>query len=181
MAAAIKCPKVRNRTARSRLGIVSTSQVEDASRLRDPKTLLRQRQADGLGTMVVLLSVPAANGSAPLVVLLVEDELVMRWSVADSLREAGFTVIEAASGYEATAICRSGVPLHLLFTDINLLGSDTGLDVADYFRTHRPEVPVLYTSGKEIDAARRVDGSEFLSKPYQLENAVSACRRLCTK
>jgi two-component system, response regulator PdtaR len=131
--------------------------------------------------MVPRLSVRAANGSIPLVVLLVEDELVMRWSVADSLREAGFTVIEAASGHEATSICRSDVSVHLLFTDINLLGSDTGLDVAEYFRTHRPEVPVLYTSGKEIDAARRVHGSEFLPKPYQLENAVSACRRLCTK
>jgi CheY-like chemotaxis protein len=118
-----------------------------------------------------------ANDSPALVVLLVEDEFVIRWSVADSLRDAGYIVVETASGEEAIAICGSGVSVELLFTDINLLGPKTGWDVADSFRAQRPKVAVLYTSGGPIDASRRVCGSEFLAKPYQISNVVEIRKR----
>ena len=127
------------------------------------------------------MPVSNANGSAALVILLVEDEVLLRLCTADSLRDAGYNVVEAASGEEAIAICRSDLSVDVLFTDINLLGSDNGWDVADYFRAHRPEVPVLYTSGARIDRARCVHESEFVAKPYQPDNIVNACQRLCNK
>jgi CheY-like chemotaxis protein len=71
--------------------------------------------------MVALVPASTANGSAPpLVILLVEDEVVVRWSIAEALRDAGYTVVEAGSGEEAIAICASDVSVDLLFTDINL-------------------------------------------------------------
>jgi CheY-like chemotaxis protein len=132
-----------------------------------------------LARFVSLMPLSAANDLAALVILLVEDEFMTRWSVAGSLRDAGYNVVETASGEEAIAICGTEVPIDLLFTDINLLGSKTGWDVADFFRTHRPKIAVLYTSGSRIDAIRQVYRSEFLAKPYQLSKVVSTCRRLC--
>ena len=128
-----------------------------------------------------LVPLSSANGSAALVVLLVEDEVVLRWSIAEALRDAGYTVVETASGEEAIALCKSHVSIDVIVTDINLAGAVSGWDVADYFRAHRPEVPVLYTSGKQIDPARPVSGSAFVAKPYRNDNVVSACRRLCEK
>jgi CheY-like chemotaxis protein len=94
---------------------------------------------------------------------MVEDEFMMRWSVAGSLRDAGYDVVETASGEESITICGTEVQIDLLFTDINLLGLKTGWDVADCFRAHRPESAVLYTSGGRRDPARSVHGSEFLA------------------
>jgi CheY-like chemotaxis protein len=132
-----------------------------------------------LARFVFLVPLSTANDSAALVILMVEDEFMMRWSVAGLLRDAGYNVVETASGEEAIAICGTEVPIDLLFTDINLLGLKTGWDVADCFRAHRPARAVLYTSGSRSDAARSVYGSEFLAKPYQLSNVVSTCQRLC--
>ena len=64
----------------------------------------------------------SANGSAALVVLLVEDEVVLRWSIAEALRNAGYTVVETASGEEAIALCKSHVSIDVIVTDINLAG-----------------------------------------------------------
>jgi CheY-like chemotaxis protein len=134
-----------------------------------------------LATKAALVPVSIANGSAALVVLLVEDEVVLRWSIGESLRDAGYTVVETASGEEAIALCKSHVSIDVIVTDINLAGAVSGWDVANYFGAHRPEVAVLYTSGKQIDLARRVSGSAFVAKPYRNDNVVSACRRLCEK
>jgi CheY-like chemotaxis protein len=134
-----------------------------------------------LAIKAALVPLSIANGSAALVVLLVEDEVVLRWSIAEALRDAGYTIVETASGEEAIALCESHVSIDVIVTDINLAGVASGWDVADYFRAHRPEVAVLYTSGRQIDPARRVSGSAFVSKPYWNDNVVSTCRRLCEK
>lgn len=57
----------------------------------------------------------------------------MRCGVADELREAGYTVVEAPSGEEAIALCKSGMTIDVLFTDISLGGTATGWDVAKRF------------------------------------------------
>ena len=87
-----------------------------------------------------------------LVVLVVEDEFFVRCDIADCLRDAGYAVVETASGEEAIALCKSGMSIDIVFTDINLVGPASGWDVAECFRMIRPNVPVLYTSGKSIDA-----------------------------
>lgn len=85
----------------------------------------------------------------------------MRWSVAGSLRDAGYDVVETASGEEAIAICGTKAPIDLLFTDINLLGLKTGWDVADCFRAHRPASAVLYTSAAEATPLAAFTGASF--------------------
>jgi CheY-like chemotaxis protein len=102
----------------------------------------------------------------------------MRYDIAEILQEAGYIVLEAASGEEAIAVCNSNIPIDVVFTDVNLGGSANGWDVGKWFRIQRPAVPVLYTSGDVIDSQRCVTGSTFVAKPYQHIDILSACRRL---
>ena len=126
------------------------------------------------------VSVSTANGFHTPVVLVVEDEFFVRLNIATFLRDAGYTVIDTASGEDAIALCKSGTSIDLVFTDINLVGSASGWDVAECFRTQRSDVPVLYTSGKSVDTQRRVPRSEFVAKPYKSADILKACRRLHT-
>lgn len=121
---------------------------------------------------------PAANNANVLVVLVVEDEIFVRVDVANCLQDAGYTVVEAATGEEAIALCNSGASIDMIITDINLGGTASGWDVVECFRTVRPDVPVVYTSGKSLDPERRVSGSLFVSKPYENCDILKVCQRL---
>jgi len=127
------------------------------------------------------MSVSVENGAQALVVLVVEDEVLIRCDVAEHLREAGYTVVETASGEEAIAMCKSDRSIDIVFTDIHLIGSASGWDVAECVRADRSNVSVLYTSGKSIDYGRCIPRSAFLAKPYQYDDVVNACDRLRTK
>jgi CheY-like chemotaxis protein len=116
-----------------------------------------------------------------LVILVVEDEFFVRCNVTDCLRKAGYSVVETASGEEAIAFCKSNISIDVVFTDISLIGSASGWDVAECFRADRPNVSLIYTSGKSLDSERRVDGSAFIAKPYRCDDVVDACQRLCEK
>jgi CheY-like chemotaxis protein len=125
-----------------------------------------------------LLSRSAKNGAHPPVVLVIEDEFFVRWNTARCLEDAGYVVVEAASGEEAIALCNSDTSIDVVFTDINLGGAADGWDVAECFRTVRPDVPVVYTSGKSLDPGRCVSGSAFVPKPYYESDILKACQRL---
>ena len=102
----------------------------------------------------------------------------MRFDIAAYLQEAGYAVLETASGEEAITLCNSGIPIDMVFTDINLGGAANGWDVAECFRMQRSDVPVLYTSGEMIDPQRCVARSAFVAKPYQHADILRACQRL---
>jgi CheY-like chemotaxis protein len=120
----------------------------------------------------------AENGAHPPVVLVIEDEFFLRLNIVSCLQEAGYTVVEAATGEEAIALCHSGASIDVVFTDVNLGGYASGWDVAECFRTARPGLPVVYTSGRSLDAGRCVAGSAFVAKPYRESDILKACRRL---
>jgi len=125
-----------------------------------------------------LLPRSAENGAHPAVVLVIEDEFFLRLNIVSCLQDAGYIVVEAATGEEAIALCNSGASIDMIITDINLGGSASGWDVAEFFRTVRPDVPVVYTSGKSHDAERRVAGGVFVLKPYRHSYILEVCRRL---
>ncbi|HEY6618071.1 MAG TPA: response regulator [Steroidobacteraceae bacterium] len=127
------------------------------------------------------MSLSVANCARALVVLVIEDEFFVRCNIADCLRDEGYTVVETASGEEAIAICRSSMSIDIVFTDINLVGAASGWDVAECFRIIRPNVAVLYTSGKLGDARRRVPRSKFVAKPYKNNDILKACEQLLGK
>ena len=73
-----------------------------------------------------------------LVILLVEDELLVREMIAQYLRDCDCVVIEADDAEQAAAVGRSGQGVDVLITDINLSESENGWDIAEAFRAARP-------------------------------------------
>jgi CheY-like chemotaxis protein len=112
------------------------------------------------------------------VVLVVEDEILVRFDVANCLEDAGYVVIQAATGEAAIALCNSDASIDMVITDIHLGGSANGWDVAERFRTVRPDAPVIYTSETSLDRGRCVTGGVFVAKPYRYSDILDVCQRL---
>lgn len=111
-------------------------------------------------------------------ILVVEDEYFVRKCMVSYLHDAGCAVVEAETGEGAIDICKSGVPVDVVFTDVRLPGSASGFDVADTFRAAHADIPVVYASGNSGDRGRCVAGSLFFDKPYQPTEILDACRQL---
>jgi CheY-like chemotaxis protein len=108
-------------------------------------------------------------------VLIVEDEIAVLMFAESVLEQAGHAVLTAYSVAEAQIIIRSGQPVHLVFTDLEL-GHDAegGTTVGELVNRQCPGIPVLYTSGY----ARTC--TPFLPKPYtgqELTKAVAGLLR----
>jgi CheY-like chemotaxis protein len=100
-------------------------------------------------------------------VLVVEDEVLIRMNSADIIRDFGFGVIEAADADEAIALLESVAGIQAVFTDIQMAGSMDGLGLATFIRNRWPPVALLITSGRvrpPIDDMPA--GARFIAKPY---------------
>jgi two-component system cell cycle sensor histidine kinase/response regulator CckA len=110
-----------------------------------------------------------AQGSA--VILLVEDDALVRRYACDQLASLGYQVIEAASGPEAMKLLETRSDIALLFTDVVMPGGMSGRQLAEAARRLRPALRVLYTSGyseDEISHGGRLDPDvHLLAKPYR--------------
>jgi len=100
----------------------------------------------------------------------VEDEVLIRCDVAEHLREAGYTVVETASGEDAIAMCKSDMSIDIVFTDIHLIGSASGWDVAECVRADRGAPPLNQSWRITCD---RVD-RELLLGTVEKPSAISA-------
>jgi CheY-like chemotaxis protein len=120
-----------------------------------------------------------SRNGASRVILVVEDEWLVRDVVVQALRDAGWQVIEASTAEDAIALTRTGHHhIDVVFTDIQLAGRLCGWDVAEQCRAARADFPVIYASGNAADRSRRVAGSLFFDKPYSAADIVDACSRL---
>lgn len=99
-------------------------------------------------------------------VLVAEDEELIRDMVCCELRDAGFSVVEAADGHHALRLIADGLVMHALFTDIRLGHGPDGWDVADTFGQAHPSAPIIYASGFVPGPRRDRPGSLFFDKPY---------------
>lgn len=119
------------------------------------------------------LQVPAR--AAPQVVLVVEDEVVLRMAVCAHLRDAGFVVIEAVDAGEAVDLLSANRSISLVFSDINMPGPADGNDLAAWIASRYPDIKVLLTSG-----VAREGGPPFIGKPYsfiELQRRIEAMLR----
>ena len=108
------------------------------------------------------------------VVLVVEDEILVRMSIVDSIESAGFTVFQAGNADQAIKLLEAHPEIALLFTDIDMPGSMDGLKLAAAVRNRWPPVKIIITSGhvKIRKEDMPVDG-QFFSKPYDPSKVVS--------
>lgn len=102
------------------------------------------------------------------IVLVAEDEAMVRQLSVDELEYAGYRVIEAADAGQALAILEAGVRVDVLFTDVNMPGEIDGMGLVRVVHQRWPDVGLIVTSGQvEIDDDDLPDG-HFIRKPYQL-------------
>lgn len=123
-----------------------------------------------------------ARAAHPTTVLLVEDEVLILSLVADTLLEHGFAVHEAVSAEEALRYMDGGGPVDVLLTDVDLPGSMDGVELAACVRQRRPEVPVVYASGRHgvSGLGTQVPRSVFLEKPYDPADVCTLLGRLAS-
>ncbi len=104
-------------------------------------------------------------------ILVAEDDAMVRAYARGQLEELGYRVIEAASGADALALLHSRDDIDLLFTDVVMPGGLSGRQLADAVQAFRPALPILYTSGYTQDAiiqhGRLAPGVMLLNKPYR--------------
>lgn len=124
------------------------------------------------------MSMSESDRVPAITILVVEDEYFVRDDIVSYLQDAGCEVVEAETGEHAIDICRSGVPIDVVFTDIELPGSASGFDVAETFRAAVADIPVVYASGKWGNRDRCVADSLFFGKPYRSSEILTACLRL---
>src|ERR1700740_3620515 len=108
------------------------------------------------------------------VVLIVEDDELVRAAIVVELEEAGFEVLTAESGDEASFMLPKMQRIDLLLTDIRMPGRINGWVLADMARCRRPDLPVIYASAYSPQEAREVEGALFISKPYRLGDILAA-------
>lgn len=116
-------------------------------------------------------------------ILLVEDEFLIRLIVAEELTESGFAVREAEDGEQAATLIAAAEPASftLLVTDIHMPGCVDGLEVARRLRARRPDVPVIYMTGRPgvlNSVGRLADNEVLLAKPFALSELMAVVRRL---
>ena len=102
------------------------------------------------------------------IALVLEDDLIIRLSVAESLRASGLQVIDAGNPNAATTFLKQLPGIRVLVTDIDLGASKDGIQIADEARRLHPGILVVYISGR----ARNMLGRElmpdeaFIQKPF---------------
>ena len=113
-------------------------------------------------------------------ILIVEDEHLIRMAAAEFLTDAGHNVVEAEHADAALGILQArAAEIRLLFTDIQMPGAMSGLELAHHARSHWPWIALLVTSGACNPRAEDMPvRSRFLRKPYAAAHVVAHAQEL---
>jgi DNA-binding NtrC family response regulator len=113
-------------------------------------------------------------------ILMVEDEPMITEMICQILGEKGFNVHAVADGESALRYLENGPEVDVLFTDINLEGQMDGSALARKVRERRPEMPIVYCSGRYSASAISplMSRSLFLKKPYNPSDLCTLLERL---
>src|ERR1700682_6218753 len=113
------------------------------------------------------------------VVLIVEDEFLLRMDAVDMIAGAGFEVVEAANADEAIEVLEARRDITVVFTDIQMPGSMDGLKLAQAVRGRWPPIKIIATSGHvHISETELPEGGPFLPKPYNPGQGTGVLREL---
>jgi CheY-like chemotaxis protein len=110
------------------------------------------------------------SGSATDTILVVEDDLDVRTYSTETLRDLGYSVIEAGNGAAGLKLLDANPQVRMLFTDVGLPGGMNGRQLADEARRRRPDLKVLFTTGYARNAivhdGRLDPGVSLITKPF---------------
>ncbi len=110
-------------------------------------------------------------------VLIVEDEVLVRMMIADSLRGAGYRVLEASNAREALEVLRHTSNVNLVFSDIRMPGSMDGIGFARAVRSEYPVIKIVLTSG-HLAAVNWAEHDGYFPKPYDLAKIITHIKTL---
>ena len=113
-------------------------------------------------------------------ILVVEDEVLVRMMIADELRNAGYTVLEASNADEALEVLRHTSKVALVFTDLRMPGSMDGMKFAGFVRSEHPVLKIVLTSG-DLAAPDRPEHHGFFPKPYDGGKVIQHIKTLLTE
>jgi CheY-like chemotaxis protein len=125
------------------------------------------------------MAIELAKDDKRMVILVIEDEPLIRMVVSEYIADAGFEALEAANADIAIEILESRGDIRAIFTDINMPGSMDGLKLARAVRDRWPPIHIIITSGiPRLFKGEIPDGCHFFQKPYSLEHIVGVLSSL---
>ncbi len=112
------------------------------------------------------------------VVLVVEDEPLIRMLAAAAFVDAGFLVLEADCAAEALLVNANNAGIQVLFTDVNMPGELNGIDLAEHLKRLTPKLHLIITSALPVLRPVGHLPALFVSKPYNAAEVCNAARGL---
>jgi CheY-like chemotaxis protein len=113
------------------------------------------------------------------VVLVVEDETMVRMNAVAVIEESGFEAVAARNADEAIEVLETRSDIQAVFTDVQMPGQMDGLSLAKVIRDRWPPVALLVTSGKRtVVESELPNGGRFLPKPYLPSEIQAVLREL---
>jgi DNA-binding response OmpR family regulator len=122
------------------------------------------------------------NDVPPRTILIVEDEFLIRMMLAETLVDEGFDVAEAGTATDGIALMQRNAGIVLLITDLTLPGSMDGMGLAQWVRRFRPDLPIIYVTGRPDSITRDMlrPRDVVVAKPYLPSEIATAALRMLT-
>jgi len=109
------------------------------------------------------------------IVLVVDDEPLIRMNAVDLVEQAGFIALEAGNADEAIRILMNREDIYAVFSDVQMPGTMDGVRLLKVIRDRWPPVRLILTSGKSLPEDTELPtGSVFIPKPYGIGNIRAA-------
>ena len=113
------------------------------------------------------------------IVLVVEDEPLLRLFATDMIEDAGFEVIDVANSAAAIAVLEARSDVRIVFTDVDMPGDINGIMLGACIRDRWPPIEIIITSGKAWPVGSPLpQRAVFFSKPYRQDRVIDTIRRM---
>jgi CheY-like chemotaxis protein len=120
----------------------------------------------------------AGDDARKTVVLVVEDEPILRMNVIDLVEDAGFEAVEAANATQAMRVLEGRSDVGIILSDIDMPPGIDGMALAAIVRDRWPPIAIILVSGQMASADIKIpEGGVFFSKPYRATDVVAALQR----
>ena len=125
---------------------------------------------------------PLDHSRLPFIVLVVEDEMMLRMKVVDMVEDAGYIPVEAVDADEAMAVLQSRNDIALMLTDVQMPGSMNGLELAHAVHERWPPIKIILASGQlKLSASEIPLDSRFFGKPLQSAEIIAEMREMLSR
>lgn len=122
------------------------------------------------------------GGTERPVVLVVEDEPMVRLMAVDMVEDAGFEAVEASDATEAVRILEARLDIRIVFTDIDMPRGIDGLRLAVLIRDRWPPIEIIVTSGQFLPEDVQLPArGVFFPKPYERDKVVATMRQMAVE